>query len=58
MQITIRQAEIEKAVTQYILGKLSLNDDQQITMKIIATRGSQGFRAIIDITDKGDGHAV
>jgi hypothetical protein len=54
VQIIINQAEIERAITQYIQGTLSVNDDQQITMKIIASRGDEGFRAIINIAVKSD----
>ena len=54
MQIIIVQSEIERAITQYILGKFSVDPDQQVTIGLSATRGSDGFRATINITEKGD----
>lgn len=53
MQIILVQAEIEKALTDYVLGLISIRDDQQITIDLSATRGTDGFKALIDIVPVG-----
>jgi hypothetical protein len=53
MQIILVQAEIEKALTDYVLGMISIRDDQQITIDLSATRGTDGFKALIDIVPLG-----
>lgn len=53
MQIILVQAEIEKALTDYVLGMISIRDDQQITIDLSATRGTDGFKALIDIVPFG-----
>lgn len=49
MKIIIVQAEIEQAITQYILNQISINDDMDIKIELSATRGEAGFTATIDI---------
>ncbi|QEP29862.1 hypothetical protein HYP99_gp064 [Sinorhizobium phage ort11] len=49
MQITIVQAEIEAAITNYITQQVSVNEGMDINIELRATRGAEGFQAIIDI---------
>jgi hypothetical protein len=52
LKVIINQAEIERAITQYIRDTTSVSADQQITVDMIATRGADGFKATIDIADR------
>lgn len=52
MQIAIVQAEIEDAIRTYILGQININPAMDIKIKLLATRGDDGFRALIDIQPK------
>lgn len=49
MQIIIIQTEIEEAIRNHILGQIAIKDDQRIDIDLRATRGSDGFQAVIDI---------
>jgi len=49
MQIILMQSEIEEALTDYVLNKISINEDQQISIDLSAGRGPEGFKATIDI---------
>lgn len=51
MRIILDQGEIELAITQYVLGKISKNETQKIQIELAAGRGPSGFRATINITD-------
>lgn len=55
MQITIVQSEIEKAIIDYIKSQVSVRDDMEIDIDLRATRGAEGFQAIIDIHPKRSG---
>jgi len=49
MKITINQAEIESAITAYIMSQVSIRPDQKISIDLKATRGTEGYSAEIDI---------
>jgi hypothetical protein len=48
MQIILIQAEIETAIRNYILSLINL-PGQNIEIELIASRGSEGFKAVIDV---------
>lgn len=54
MQITIVQTEIEEAIRNYILGQISVHENHRIDIDLKATRGEQGFQAVIDIVPNDD----
>jgi len=49
MQITIVEAEIKQAIRDYILSQVPMRDDTEISIDLKATRGEDGYQAIIDI---------
>lgn len=49
MRIHIVQEEIEQAISDFILNRISINDDQDLKIEIAATRGEQGFTASIEV---------
>ena len=49
MQITIVQSEMEEAITDYIRRQISINEGMAIDIDLRATRGAEGFQAIINI---------
>lgn len=49
MQITLVQAEIEQAITAYIHSQINVKDGMEIKIDLSATRGTDGFKATIDI---------
>lgn len=51
MQIKIVQSEIEEAISDYVKKKLTVNAGQRIDIELMATRGDEGYTAIIDIVD-------
>lgn len=51
MQITIVQAEIETAIRNYILSQLSIRAGMDISIELQATRGAEGYRAMINVTN-------
>lgn len=51
MQIILVQAEIEKAIRNYVNSKVQVNEGQDIRIDLSASRGPEGFRATIDIVD-------
>lgn len=50
MQITIVQAEMETAIRNHILSQIRVADGMEMSIKLVATRGDEGFKAIIDIS--------
>ena len=50
MQITIPEVEIKVAITDYIKRQVNLREDQLIDIDLKATRGIEGYQAIINIT--------
>lgn len=53
MQITIPQSEIETAIIDYIQSRVQISEGMQIEIDLRATRGAEGFQAIIDIFPEG-----
>lgn len=53
MQIIIVQAEIETAIRNHIHSLLNVKDGNSIEIALSATRGEDGFKAIIDIVPAG-----
>ena len=51
MQITIVQAEIEQAITDFIHRQINVREGMLIQIDLKATRGDHGFQAVIDIVD-------
>lgn len=51
MQIILVQAEIEKAIRNFVNSKVQVNEGQDIRIELSASRGPEGFRATIDIID-------
>ncbi len=49
MQITIVQAEIEEAIKSYVTGQIALKPGQEVTIDLKATRGAEGYQAIINV---------
>ncbi len=49
MQITIIQSEIEEAIEKHIREQIVVKDDFRIDIELRATRGEDGYQAIIDI---------
>ena len=58
MQITITQAEIETAIRNYTLALIAVREDMRIDIELRATRGAEGYTAVIDInpTDGPNGN--
>lgn len=51
MQIKIVQSEIEEAIRDFVKKKLTVNPGQRIEIDLLATRGPEGYQAVIDIVD-------
>ena len=57
MQISINQTEIEQAILDFIKKRINIVEGTQVDIEMKATRGSEGFSAIIDIMDDPATHA-
>lgn len=51
MQITINQVEIEKAIEARIRSQIMVRDGFRIDIDLKATRGPEGYQAVIDIVE-------
>lgn len=51
IEITIAQVEIEEAIKARVLDQISPKDGQEINIELRATRGPEGFTAVISIDD-------
>lgn len=51
MQITINQTQIERAIMDFMLKRINVQGGARMDIEMRATRGSEGFSAIIDIVD-------
>jgi hypothetical protein len=49
MQITLVQSEIEEALTNYVMSQINIKAGMKVCIDLTATRGADGFKAIIDI---------
>jgi len=56
MQITINQTQIEKAIQDFMLKRINIKEGTEIKIEMKATRGAEGFSAVIDIIDDLDAH--
>lgn len=54
MQITIVQREIEAAITAYMLRKLNVPTNSTVSIDLQATRGPEGYRAVVSIDTQDD----
>lgn len=52
MQITLIESEIKSAIKLYLEQNISLNPEMDIEVDFIATRGSEGLKASIDVAPK------
>lgn len=52
MQITLNQADIELAISDYVTAKVKFEEGFKPVIDLKATRGPEGFTAIIDLTDQ------
>lgn len=50
MQITITQTEIETAIRNHVLALIAVRENMRVDIDLKATRGTEGFTAVIDIT--------
>lgn len=57
MQITIPQAEIEQAIEAHVREQVVVREDQEVVIDLRATRGPEGYQAIIDIRRKDEAPA-
>lgn len=57
MQITINQAEIEKAIEARIRSQIMVREGFKINIDLKATRGPEGYQAVIDIVEDGTASA-
>lgn len=51
MQVTLTEREIHIALRKYIVGRLRLSANEEIKVDLLATRGADGFKAILDIVE-------
>ena len=51
MQITLTEREIHAAVRKYIIARLRLSPSEEIKVDLMATRGADGFKAVLDIIE-------
>jgi hypothetical protein len=58
MQITLNQDEIEVAIKTYVLGQLTIREDQEIMIDLRAGRGENGFTATLDIRPRAMDNAI
>lgn len=54
MQITITQTEIERAIREYMSRRINIVDGTHVEIEMKATRGADGFSAIVDICENPD----
>lgn len=54
MQITINQTEIETAIRNHILSQITVNNNMVIDIDLKATRGPEGYSAVINIRPDGE----
>jgi len=49
LQITLVQTELEQAIREYVGRQFVLAEGNQMDIELSATRGAEGFKAVIDI---------
>ena len=50
MQITLVETELKQALTEYIGRQMKVADGMKMNIQFMATRGDEGFKAVIEIT--------
>lgn len=51
MIITINQNQIEQAIKNYVNSKMVIAEDQRLDIDLRATRGTEGYTAVIEVVD-------
>ena len=54
MQVTLTEREIHAALRKYIIARLRLSATEEIKVDLMATRGVDGFKAVLDIIEPED----
>ena len=54
MQVTLTEREIHAALRKYIIARLRLSATEEIKVDLMATRGVDGFKAMLDIIEPED----
>lgn len=58
MQILINQTEIERAIIDYMHKRINIAAGSSIQIEMKATRGSEGYTAMVDILDEDHAEIV
>lgn len=59
MQVSLNENEVRRAVDDYIRERLRLSPEEQVTIEMVATRGSDGgCKAIIEIVEPAQASAA
>ncbi len=59
MQVSLNENEVRRAVDDYIRERLRLSPEEQVTIEMVATRGSDGgCKAIIEIIEPAQASAA
>lgn len=59
MQVSLNENEVRRAVDDYIRERLRLSPDEQVTIEMVATRGSDGgCKAVIEIVEPAQASAA
>lgn len=58
MQITLRQAQIDDALDQYVRTQITVKDGFEVRTTLKATRGDDGATAFVEIVPEGTPRAV
>ena len=51
MQVIINQTQIEKAIMDFMHKRINLQAGTKLIIEMKATRGAEGFSAVVDIVD-------
>lgn len=58
MQISYTQVEIEEAIEKLVREQVIVREDQEVKIKLMATRGPEGYQAIIHVVTAGEAPAT
>lgn len=59
MQVSLNENEVRRAVDDYIRERLRLSPEEQVTIEMVATRGSDGgCKAVIEIVEPAQASAA
>ena len=56
MQVIINQTQIEKAIMDFMHKRINLQAGTKLIIEMKATRGAEGFSAVVDIVDNEEEH--